>query len=218
MDRNYGNYMLLQQQDCTEHTCEKNQFCDLYLRLKEWERENLPELCKKPLQRWRPGSRWGTRMDFEIACSLPGEALCLISWSDESVCFSHHSHHFKEICFSGTANPLGGPVAGDQAVAERSHDEPEIVCAWDWTRLRKGEPEIVWSTKLLDHCQRIRQKLLSQPSRSQQPYLQNPYPKTQHRYLTLFTINFIGVPIHETCTHRLSLVPCPTHLVRWVDK
>ena len=119
----------------------------------------------------------------------------------------HHTHHFKEICFSGTANPLGGPVAGDQAVAERSHDEPEIVCAWNRRRLRKGEPEIVWSTKLLDHCQRIWQKLLSQPSRSQQPYLQNPYPKTQHRYLTLFTINLIGVPIHETWYTSSELSP-----------
>ena len=82
-------------------------------------------------------------MEFEIACSLPGEALRPISCSDESVCFSHHSHHFKGICFSGAANPLGGPVAGDQAVAERSHDEPEIVCALDRRRLRKGEPEIV---------------------------------------------------------------------------
>ena len=146
-------------------------------------------------------------MDFEIACSLPGEALRPISWADESMCFSYHSHHFKEICFSGTANPLGGPVAGDQAVAERSHDEPEIVCAWNRRRLRKGEPEIVWSTKLLDHCQRIWQKLLSQPSRSQQPNLQNPYPKTQHRYLTLFTINLIGVPIHETWYTSSELSP-----------
>ena len=143
-------------------------------------------------------------MHFEIACSLPGEAPRLIPWADESLCFSHH---FKEICFSGTANPLGGPVAGDQAVAERSHDEPEIVCAWNRRRLRKGELEIVWSTKLLDHCQRIWQKLISQPSRSQQPYLQNPYPKTQHRYLTLFTINLIGVPIHETWYTSSELSP-----------
>ena len=71
----------------------------------------------------------GDKDGFEIACSLPGEALRLISCADESVCFSHHTHHFKEICFSGAANPLGGPVASDQAVAERSHDEPEIVCA-----------------------------------------------------------------------------------------